>query len=180
MPPLCAMLVQVNTKEVSPMRCACCIHHNYHPVRHTSIIFILWKVAQCVAPLTQCAVPPKLKLFATILWPRNCSKYILLFWMKISLLSTINNLYTKDFNFSLHKSHFVMFAFDLFFKLFFWVVCFIFACDELNALIFCFPCTWWRFWILERWPRFPLKLLHIKNWDYTKLYTWKDKILCFS
>ena len=31
-----------------------------------------------------------------------------------------------------------MFAFGLFFKLYFWAVCFIFAYDELNALIFLF------------------------------------------
>jgi len=45
-----------------------------------------------------------------------------------------NGLYTYSFYFSLTKPIILMFAFDLLLKLCFWVVCFIFAFDELNAL----------------------------------------------
>ena len=53
-------------------------------------------------------------------------------------LNITNGLYTKDLNFSLIQTHFVMFAFDLLLKLCFWAVCFIFSFNELNALNFYF------------------------------------------
>ena len=123
------------TKECSPMRRATSMHC-------ACVIFTLKSAAQCAAPdgcaapMTQCAASLKFaKVAAILLFGFNTT-----FLLQMNSLNITNGLYTKDFNFSLIKTHFVMFAFNLLLKLCFWAVCFIFAFGELNALAFCLPC----------------------------------------